>query len=178
MTLDTKNSNEINARVESQTLPLLAISLRKCGGCCSEKRFKINRLRIRTKFPQCGGLETNGPREKSTAVKDDAMTNWCERICVATKRVWKYVRVNQLAFEVRRPTTLSDFLEDHKRREGTDRPTPEGSYFEASPTHAKAALGSTFVGIPLCHGQQSRVTTPHGCHADGTALHLIMPVRV
>jgi type III restriction enzyme len=57
-------------------------------------------------------IETKGRVWESTTAKDDAMSSWCERVSVATKRPWRYMRVNQPTFNARKPTKLSDLIGD------------------------------------------------------------------
>jgi type III restriction enzyme len=56
-------------------------------------------------------IETKGRVWEGTTAKDAAMQDWCERVSEATKRSWKYMRVNQPLFETRKPTVLSDLIE-------------------------------------------------------------------
>ena len=63
-TEQSKKPCSIYARFRSQSLPLPRDISAKCGGRRHEKRFKINCYENRTKSAKCGGLETNGPRER------------------------------------------------------------------------------------------------------------------
>ena len=53
-------------------------------------------------------IETKGRVWESTAAKDEAIQDWCERITEATGSPWRYARVNQTAFERQKPETLDD----------------------------------------------------------------------
>ena len=53
-------------------------------------------------------IETKGRLWKDTAAKDAAMRDWCARISQQTGQRWEYARVDQAAFEVRKPDTLAD----------------------------------------------------------------------
>ncbi len=53
-------------------------------------------------------IETKGRIWEGTTAKDDAMQDWCARVSAATKRSWRYIRINQPAFETTRPKNLSD----------------------------------------------------------------------
>jgi type III restriction enzyme len=53
-------------------------------------------------------IETKGRVWEGTAAKDEALTVWCARVSEATGAVWRYVRVNQVDFDSRRPSALSD----------------------------------------------------------------------
>jgi type III restriction enzyme len=53
-------------------------------------------------------IETKGRIWEDTAAKDTAMRDWCARISQQTGQRWEYARVDQAAFEARRPYTLAD----------------------------------------------------------------------
>jgi len=53
-------------------------------------------------------IETKGRVWEDTAAKDAAMRDWCARISQQTGHCWKYVRVDQSAFEAQKPQTLTD----------------------------------------------------------------------
>jgi type III restriction enzyme len=53
-------------------------------------------------------IETKGRVWESTTAKDEAIRDWCERITEATGSSWSYARVDQLDFDSRKATALSD----------------------------------------------------------------------
>lgn len=55
-------------------------------------------------------IETKGRVWEGTAAKDDAITEWCKGVSSATGVQWRYVRVNQHEFEIRKPARLDDLL--------------------------------------------------------------------
>jgi type III restriction enzyme len=57
-------------------------------------------------------VETKGRVWESTAAKDDAIHEWCDRITEETGDKWQYLRVNQTTFESRKPTALSHLAND------------------------------------------------------------------
>lgn len=56
-------------------------------------------------------IETKGRVWESTTAKDEAICDWCERITEATRTPWRYARVDQLDFDSRKATALSDLTE-------------------------------------------------------------------
>lgn len=56
-------------------------------------------------------IETKGRVWEGTEAKDTAMNDWCERISKQTGQTWKFARVNQLDFDVRKPKTLAEAVE-------------------------------------------------------------------
>ena len=68
------------------------------------KRFK--HVALHTKFMTTGvakSLTRSGPW-----AKDEAIREWCERIAEATGTAWRYVRVDQADFGVRKPASVAD----------------------------------------------------------------------
>jgi len=55
-------------------------------------------------------IETKGRVWEGTAAKDEAISEWCERITEATGTAWRYLRVNQSVFDVVKLKALSDLL--------------------------------------------------------------------
>ena len=55
-------------------------------------------------------IETKGRVWEGTAAKDEAIGDWCDRISDSTGGLWRYVRVNQTAFEAASPTSLADLI--------------------------------------------------------------------
>ena len=53
-------------------------------------------------------IETKGRVWESTTTKDEAIHDWCERITEATRTSWRYARVDQIDFDSRKATALSD----------------------------------------------------------------------
>ena len=53
-------------------------------------------------------IETKGRVWEGTGAKDEAIRDWCERIAEATGTAWRYVRVNQVEFDSRKPTAIAD----------------------------------------------------------------------
>jgi type III restriction enzyme len=56
-------------------------------------------------------IETKGRVWESTAAKDAAMRDWCTRVSQQTGERWEYARVDQSAFEARKPSTLANATE-------------------------------------------------------------------
>jgi type III restriction enzyme len=56
-------------------------------------------------------IETKGRVWEGTEAKDEAMKIWCESVNVATGSVWRYARVNQMDFNLKKPTTLGKLVE-------------------------------------------------------------------
>jgi type III restriction enzyme len=52
-------------------------------------------------------IETKGRIWEDTTIKDAAMDESCERISEQTSQPRRYARVNQIAFNSRKPTTLA-----------------------------------------------------------------------
>jgi type III restriction enzyme len=55
-------------------------------------------------------IETKGRVWEGTAAKDEALETWCARITESTGTRWRYSRVNQIAFDVRKFVRLGDLL--------------------------------------------------------------------
>jgi type III restriction enzyme len=55
-------------------------------------------------------VETKGRVYEGTDAKDDAMGYWCEQVTKATGTEWRFMRVNQRAFEQRKPAALADLV--------------------------------------------------------------------
>ena len=55
-------------------------------------------------------IETKGRVWEGTTAKDDAITDWCERVSEATGAAWRYVRINQIDFDARKPALLGDLV--------------------------------------------------------------------
>ena len=55
-------------------------------------------------------VETKGRVWESTAAKDEAIRDWCARVSEQVLEPWRYERVNQIDFDSRKPTQLSDLL--------------------------------------------------------------------
>jgi type III restriction enzyme len=55
-------------------------------------------------------IETKGRVWEGTAAKDDAITDWCNRISEVTGAPWRFVRINQTAFDVRKPKGFGDLF--------------------------------------------------------------------
>ena len=55
-------------------------------------------------------IETKGRVWEGTSAKDDAIRDWCERISDSTGGIWRYVRVNQTAFDAARPSKMADLV--------------------------------------------------------------------
>jgi type III restriction enzyme len=55
-------------------------------------------------------IETKGRVWEGTAAKDEAIGDWCDRISDSTGGLWRYVRVNQTAFEAASLTSLADLI--------------------------------------------------------------------
>ena len=53
-------------------------------------------------------IETKGRVWEGTEAKDEAIRYWCERISDATGTAWRFVRVDQVDFEMRKPATVAD----------------------------------------------------------------------
>jgi type III restriction enzyme len=53
-------------------------------------------------------IETKGRVWEGTATKDEAITDWCERITEATGKTWRYTRIEQSDFDSREPKTLAE----------------------------------------------------------------------
>ena len=56
-------------------------------------------------------IETKGRVWEGTTAKDEAIQDWCERVSAARKDLWSYMRVNQRAFDLQKPSALSDLLD-------------------------------------------------------------------
>ena len=55
-------------------------------------------------------IETKGRVWEGTAAKDEAITEWCERVSEATGATWRYVRINQPEFDQQHATQLEDLV--------------------------------------------------------------------
>ena len=55
-------------------------------------------------------IETKGRVWDGTEAKDEAITEWCQRISEGTGKQWRYARVNQINFDSNRPNTLGDAI--------------------------------------------------------------------
>jgi type III restriction enzyme len=55
-------------------------------------------------------IETKGRPWEGTAVKDEAMGSWCERVSAATGQIWQFCRVNQKEFDVQSSNQLADLV--------------------------------------------------------------------
>ena len=55
-------------------------------------------------------IETKGRVWADTAAKDEAIEIWCDRVSEATGQTWRYTRVNQSEFRVRKGDTLGELL--------------------------------------------------------------------
>ena len=52
-------------------------------------------------------IETKGRVWEGTGAKDEAIREWCERITEAAGSTWRYVRVDQIDFEARKPGSVA-----------------------------------------------------------------------
>ncbi len=55
-------------------------------------------------------IETKGRVWEGTEAKDQAIEDWCQRVTEATGKEWRYRRVNQVAFEKRKPRRLEEVV--------------------------------------------------------------------
>lgn len=55
-------------------------------------------------------IETKGRVWEGTTAKDDAIKDWCKRVSEATGSTWRYTRIDQIAFDARKPTELGHLL--------------------------------------------------------------------
>jgi type III restriction enzyme len=55
-------------------------------------------------------IETKGRVWEGTTDKDAAIQEWCQRISEATGGAWRYMRVNQSAFDAIKPSVLSQLI--------------------------------------------------------------------
>lgn len=53
-------------------------------------------------------IETKGRVWEGTTAKDEAIQDWCERFSQETRSQWLYRRVNQLAFDGKKPVTFAE----------------------------------------------------------------------
>jgi len=53
-------------------------------------------------------VETKGRVWESTAAKDEAIDDWCQRVAELTKLAWRYVRVDQRQFDGGKPATFAE----------------------------------------------------------------------
>jgi type III restriction enzyme len=56
-------------------------------------------------------IETKGRVWEGTTAKDEAMTNWCERVSEQSGRRWNFRRINQRVFDFRAWRTLSELVD-------------------------------------------------------------------
>jgi type III restriction enzyme len=59
-------------------------------------------------------IETKGRKWEGTDEKDTAMNDWCERITERIGQPWRFKRIDQVQFNKRKPTTLTDLVEESK----------------------------------------------------------------
>ena len=59
-------------------------------------------------------IETKGRVWEGTELKDEAIRLWCARITERTKQQWRFVRINQSAFDAKKPSTLADAVTEIK----------------------------------------------------------------
>ncbi len=57
-------------------------------------------------------IETKGRVWDGTTAKDEAMHEWCERITEATGTAWRYVRVDQVVFDAKKPASVADLVSE------------------------------------------------------------------
>lgn len=57
-------------------------------------------------------IETKGRVWEGTTAKDEAITRWCQHVSAATGTDWRYVRVNQLEFEMKKGQDFAKVLRD------------------------------------------------------------------
>jgi len=55
-------------------------------------------------------IETKGRIWESTAAKDAAMEDWCNKVSAQTKTTWRYKRIDQSVFGAGNFPTLTDLL--------------------------------------------------------------------
>jgi type III restriction enzyme len=55
-------------------------------------------------------IETKGRVWEGTDAKDEAIRDWCDRISDSTGGIWRYVRVNQTAFEAASPSKMVELV--------------------------------------------------------------------
>jgi type III restriction enzyme len=55
-------------------------------------------------------IESKGRVWEGTDAKDEAIRDWCDRISDSTGGIWRYVRVNQTAFEAASPSKMVDLV--------------------------------------------------------------------
>jgi type III restriction enzyme len=55
-------------------------------------------------------IETKGRVWDGTTAKDDAISEWCQRITEATGSTWRYVRVDQVVFDSKKPSSVADLI--------------------------------------------------------------------
>jgi hypothetical protein len=56
-------------------------------------------------------IERKGRVWESTAAKDEAMKQWCERVSAATGVPWRYARINQVSFRPERYKSMAEMLD-------------------------------------------------------------------
>jgi type III restriction enzyme len=61
-------------------------------------------------------VETKGREWEGTDAKDDAITDWCQRISKQTGQIWRFARVNQAPFDAGKPQTLAEAVTDKPSR--------------------------------------------------------------
>lgn len=55
-------------------------------------------------------IETKGRVWEGTTAKDEAISEWCERITEATGTTWRYVRVDQVDFDSQKSASVADLM--------------------------------------------------------------------
>lgn len=65
-------------------------------------------------------IETKGRVWEGTAAKDEAISDWCQRVGEATGLPWRFARVNQIAFEIEKPETLAAAVAPGSRQASDD----------------------------------------------------------
>ncbi len=56
-------------------------------------------------------IETKGRMWEGTEAKDEAIGDWCKRITAETKKVWRYGRIDQVAFEAFKGKRFAEIIE-------------------------------------------------------------------
>ena len=59
-------------------------------------------------------IETKGRVWEGTELKDEAIRLWCDRITERTKQLWKFARVDQSKFDVKKAATLAEAVSEAK----------------------------------------------------------------
>lgn len=55
-------------------------------------------------------IETKGRVWEGTGAKDEALKTWCARVSEVMGSTWRYIRINQIEFDARKPSELADLL--------------------------------------------------------------------